>query len=272
MATRRRTASPRRATGSSTGTSRRRTPTTSASRGPRISPDVARSLVGIAILVIGVITLVALILPGQGRLTDLWRNAVAPWMGAGRWFLPPLLIVAGIYVQQARGVGGRWGVALLGALGAYICFLGILSLINWNKVHGGYIGNGIESFLVGNGPKPGLIPKPAAFILLGAGMVGGILLAIDRSLPTVLAQLGRGARAAADTLAPPADPDMLAAAAAAKAASAQAANAQRGVARAVPVEFYADSTVGGRRPCRRRAFEHPGAEPGPDEPDDLVGS
>ena len=230
MATRRRTASPRRATGSSSGTSRRRTPTTTASRSPRISPDVARSLVGIAILVIGVITLVALILPGQGRLTDLWRNAVAPWMGAGRWFLPPLLIVAGIYVQQAKGVGGRWGVALLGALGAYICFLGILSLINWNKVHGGYIGNGIESFLVGNGPKPGLIPRPAAFILLGAGMVGGILLAIDRSLPTVLAQLGRGARAAADTLAPPADPDAAAAADAAKAAA-----AQRGVGRSTPV-------------------------------------
>jgi DNA segregation ATPase FtsK/SpoIIIE-like protein len=228
MATRRRTASPRRATGRSTG-SARRSPSSGASSGPRISPDVARSLVGIAILVVGVITLVALILPGQGRLTDLWRNAVAPWMGAGRWFLPPLLIVSGIYVQQAKGVGGRWGVALIGALVAYICFLGLISLLNLSKVHGGYIGNGIESFLVGSGTKPGLIPRPAAFILLGAGMVGGILLAIDRSLPTVLAQLGRGARAAADTLAPPADPETVAAAAAAKAAAA------RGASRAVPV-------------------------------------
>jgi hypothetical protein len=231
MATRRRTASPRRAASTSAPT-RKRTVSSSASSGSsRISPDVARSLVGIAILVVGVITLVALILPGQGRLTDLWRNAVAPWMGAGRWFLPPLLIVAGIYVQQAKGVGGRWGVALIGALGAYICFLGIVSMLNMSKVHGGYIGNGIESFLVGSGVKPGLIPRPAAFILLGAGMIGGILLAIDRSLPTVLAQLGRGARAAADTLAPPADPDMVAAAAAARAAAA----ASRGASRAVPV-------------------------------------
>ncbi len=230
MATRRRTASPRKASGGTTGTSRRRTTAASATRGPRISPDVARSLVGIAILVVGVITLVALILPGQGRLTDLWRNAVAPWMGAGRWFLPPLLIVAGVYVQQAKGVGGRWGVALLGALGAYICFLGLISLLNLPRVHGGYIGNGIESFLVGSGTKPGLIPRPAAFVLLAAGMVGGILLAIDRSLPTVLAQLGRGARAAADTLAPPADPEVVAAAAAAKAAA-----AQREASRPVPV-------------------------------------
>jgi DNA segregation ATPase FtsK/SpoIIIE, S-DNA-T family len=173
-------------------------------RGFSISPDVARSLVGIAILVVGVITLVALALPGEGRLTDWWRNAVAPWLGTGRWLLPPLLIVAGIYIQQAKGVGGRWGVALFGAAAAYVCLLGMVEVADW--ANGGRIGRAIEAFLVGVGTKPGLIPRPAAFALLAAGTVAGILLAIDRSLPTVLAQLGRGARAVGDTLVPAVEP------------------------------------------------------------------
>ena len=70
---------------------------------------------------------------------------------------------------------------------------------------GGRIGRAIETFFVGAGTKPGLIPRPAAFILLMAGAVAGILLAIDRSLPTVLAQLGRGARAVGGTLTAPAE-------------------------------------------------------------------
>jgi hypothetical protein len=227
VATRRRAASPRRATGRSSATARRRGSTASASRGLRISPDVARSLVGIAILVVGVITLVALLLPGQGRLTDMWRNAVAPWLSTGRWLLPPLLIVAGIYVQQAKGVGARWGVALFGAAAAYICLLGLFEVSGW--ANGGRIGKAIESFFVGAGAKPGLIPRPAAVVLLAAGTLGGILLAIDRSLPTVLSQLGRGARAVGDSLVAPVDPDAV------EASPAKGVTTARATARPMPV-------------------------------------
>ncbi len=206
MASRRRTAAPRRAT-RPTGTSRRRSSTIGAPRGFSVSPDVWRSLIGIAILLVGVITLVAIMLPGQGRLTDWWRNAVAPWLGTGRWVLPPLLIVGGIYVQQAKGVGSRWGVALLGAAVAYVCLLGMFELTHVLDFTGGRIGRGLDGFFVGTGTKPGLIPRPAIFALLTAGIVGGLLVAIDRSLPTVLAQLGRGARAVGDTLVPAADPN-----------------------------------------------------------------
>jgi hypothetical protein len=229
VATRRRTASPRRASGRPVGSAPRRGSTASASRGLRVSPDVARSLIGIAILVVGVITLVALLLPGQGRLTDLWRNAVAPWMGAGRWLLPPLLIVAGIYVQQAKGVGARWGVALIGAAFAYICLLGLIELTSVFNFSGGRIGRAIETFFVGTGAKPGLIPRPAAFAILAAGTVGGILLAIDRSLPTVLSQLGRGARAVGGSLVAPGDPDAV------ESGPAKGATTARATARPMPL-------------------------------------
>ena len=251
MATRRRTASPRRATGRSSGPSRRR-PAPSVPRGFRVSPDVTRSLIGIAILVIGVITLVALLLPGQGRLTDWWRNAVAPYLGTGRWALPPLLILAGIYVQQAKGVGGRWIVALLGAAFAFVCLLGLLDLTHVLGFTGGRIGKGIDAFLVAVGTKPGLIPRPAAFILLSGGMVAGLLVAIDRSLPTVLAQLGRGARVVGETIAPPADPDAIEAARAKASPTAVArAAARAGVLPAATSPGPAEDDPEGGRPSNR---------------------
>ena len=40
-------------------------------------------------------TLIALILPGEGALTSWWRDAFAPWFGTMRWLLPFLLLVAG---------------------------------------------------------------------------------------------------------------------------------------------------------------------------------
>src|SRR5664279_3858299 len=80
----------------------------------QISPDVARSLVGITLLVFGAITLIALALPGQGRLTDIWRDTIAPWFGTGRWLLPFVLLAAGLYVERAREKATAWELRLLG--------------------------------------------------------------------------------------------------------------------------------------------------------------
>src|ERR1044072_4704163 len=74
---------------------------------PSSNPDVTRSLVGIILLAAGAITLIALILPGQGRLTDIWRDAIAPWFGSGRGLLPFSVLAAGIYPERAgRRAGG----------------------------------------------------------------------------------------------------------------------------------------------------------------------
>ena len=70
---------------------------------PAIPPDVARSIFGVLLLVLGAVTLIALALPGQGRLTDLWRDSIAPWFQTGRWLLPFLLLGAGWYVEWGPG-------------------------------------------------------------------------------------------------------------------------------------------------------------------------
>ena len=186
----------------------RRTPSRSAPRrkgggsGPRgfnLNPEVVRSLVGIAILVVGIVTLIALLLPGRGQLTDLWRNLIAPWFGTGRWFVPPILIAAGLYVQRARGDGGRWGLALLGVALAYVGFLGALdgpNLANGGRI-GRFVGDGLAS----------LITHPGSFVVCLAMTIIGLLLALDMSLPTLLKPLGRGARTVGAALTAPAADD-----------------------------------------------------------------
>src|SRR6185312_8395731 len=67
------------------------------------TPEVVRSIVGTAMMALGAITLIALILPGQGALTDWWRDSIAPWFETGRWLLPFLLLGGGWYVAGGPG-------------------------------------------------------------------------------------------------------------------------------------------------------------------------
>ena len=99
--------------------------TASASRSPRrrrtagfasrVTPEVVRSIVGTVMMALGAITLIALILPGEGALTDWWRDSIAPWFETGRWLLPFLLLGGGWYDRgraRARRPGSGWGMTL----------------------------------------------------------------------------------------------------------------------------------------------------------------
>ncbi len=189
MATRRRAPAARPA--SRPGTGRRR-------RGGlhlpawRVSPDVTRSLVGIALLVLGAVTLIALLLPGRGALTDWWRNMIAPWFGSGRWLLPFALLGVGLSVQRARGVAGDWQLTLLGTALFAVGGLGVLELL-W-AAHGGIIGRSLA------GSLGGLLTRPGALVVLAAVGVGGALLALDMSLHSLLGPLGVTLRRATERL------------------------------------------------------------------------
>src|SRR5664279_208499 len=150
MATRRRPATRRPAR---TGSRRR---TSGFSLTP-INPDVARSLVGIVLLVLGAVTLIALMLPGQGRLTDVWRDAVSPWFGSGRWVLPFLLLGAGAYAQRVPSGSNNWQLTLVGVLVAYLGLLGVMAFFGPHR--GGNIGGWEMSSLAG------LITRPGSFVV-----------------------------------------------------------------------------------------------------------
>jgi hypothetical protein len=151
----------------------------------QISPEVARSLVGILLLITGAVTLIALVLPGQGRLTDLWRDWIAPWFGTGRWLLPFVLLSAGVYVERARTRPGGWELRLVGATIAFIAALGLIELIG-DKVSGGRIGILLADLL------GGMITRPGAFVVLVGVAVAGMLIMLDLGLGAFLAPLARG--------------------------------------------------------------------------------
>jgi hypothetical protein len=118
------------------------------SSAPRIAPDVVRSLIGLALMLIGVATLIALMLPGEGKLTDWWRDSIAPWVGFGRRVLPFLMLLVGWWmVERAKGVRGDWELTVFGTAVGFSASLGLVEL--FEPTHGGIIGKALAHNLPG---------------------------------------------------------------------------------------------------------------------------
>ena len=88
--------------------------------GARLTPDVVRSIIGLVLLVLGAMTLIAL-LPrgastGEGTLTSWWTDVFAPWFGTMRWVVPFFFLLAGWWLEWGPGTrpGSGWGITLLG--------------------------------------------------------------------------------------------------------------------------------------------------------------
>jgi S-DNA-T family DNA segregation ATPase FtsK/SpoIIIE len=161
---------------------------------PAVPPEVARSLVGIVLLVLGATTLIALILPNEGSLTDWWRDSIAPWFETGRWMLPFLLLAAGWYLEWGPGrrPNSGWGVTLLGIALAFCAFLGAFELLGLDILGvergGGRIGRALAGAL---GP---LLTEPGAFALFLAFMAAGLMLAFNLPLRELVKPGTRAAR------------------------------------------------------------------------------
>ena len=162
-----------------------------------LSPAVARSLVGLTLLVLGAILLIAIALQGQGKLTDAVRDVIAPYFGAGRFLLPFLLLVAGWYVEWGPGQqpGAPWGRTLLGLAVSFAGLLGVIQILGFR---GEFTGGNIGRFL--SGLLAPLLTSPGAFVILLALFLGGLLVAFDLPLRALLSPATRAARAAGGTL------------------------------------------------------------------------
>ena len=146
------------------------------------SAEIVRVVIGLAMLLIGVSLLIGLTIQG-GSLTDWERNAVAPWFGSARWLLPVILILLGYYLERAQGTKWDWELTLFGSALAYGSLLGLVSLFSGR--FGGTIGRALAGAL-----SP-LLTAPGAGVFLVLLMVSGTLLALDMSLPAVMAPLGQ---------------------------------------------------------------------------------
>jgi DNA segregation ATPase FtsK/SpoIIIE, S-DNA-T family len=133
-------------------------------------------------MAVGAITLIALILPGEGALTDWWRDSIAPWFETGRWLLPFLLLGGGWYVAAGPGKqpGSGWGMTLGGLALAYVAVLGAFEVLALDIMDvergGGRIGRFLAETL-----EP-LLTGPGTFVLLMALAVLGLMLAFNLRL------------------------------------------------------------------------------------------
>jgi S-DNA-T family DNA segregation ATPase FtsK/SpoIIIE len=149
---------------------------------PAVGPEVTRSIVGICFLVLGAVTLIALALPGQGALTDWWRDSIAPWFETGRWALPFLLLGAGWYLEWGPGKrpNSGWGATIGGVGVAFIGFLGAFEVLNLTLLGtdrgGGRIGRFLAATL-----EP-LLTGPGAFVICVAIFAIGLMLAFNLQL------------------------------------------------------------------------------------------
>jgi S-DNA-T family DNA segregation ATPase FtsK/SpoIIIE len=152
---------------------------------PDVGRDVARSLVGISLLVLAAVTLIAF-LPGEGSVTTWFQQTVGPWFGSLRWLLPFLLLATGWYIEWGPGKapGSGWGLTLLGVVIAYLGLLGAASVVAPAAATRG-AGGGLVGTFMGEGLS-GLVTPLGAFILLVALGIAGILIAFNLRLSELL--------------------------------------------------------------------------------------
>ena len=162
-----------------------------------VSPEVARSIVGLTLLVLGAVTIIALTLSGRGALTDWWIGSVGPWFGSVRWLLPFILLGAGWYVEWGPGrqPGSGWGLTLVGVAMAYAGLLGVVQIMASPPFSGGHVGRFLERVLAP------LITEPGAVILLVGLGIAGVLLAFNLQLKQLFGPLTRTGRWVASTTA-----------------------------------------------------------------------
>ena len=152
---------------------------------PDVGSDVARSLVGIVLLVLAAVTLIAF-LPGEGSVTTWFKETVGPWFGSLRWLLPLLLLATGWYIEWGPGKapGSGWGLTLLGVVIAYLGLLGAASVVAPAGSRGEALpgaGGGIVGTFMEDGLSD-LVTPLGAFVLLVALSVAGILIAFNLRL------------------------------------------------------------------------------------------
>ena len=138
-----------------------------------------RSIIGLTLLVLGAMTLIALILPGQGALTSWWRDVFAPWFGTMRWLLPFFLLIAGWWLEWGPGTrpGSGWGITLLGLSITYVGIVGAAEVLG---VSGGRVGRALAGTLTD------LFGPAGAFVMLVALAILGVIVGFGIPLRQLL--------------------------------------------------------------------------------------
>ncbi len=216
--------------------------------GFRVPPHVARSLLGLGMLILGAVTLIALLFPQEGILIRYVNDVLRPAFGQGAWLLAALLIVAGIVIERPARIGYGSTLAVVGGLIVFVAGLGLIHLV-WGRGGGqnalsnggGALGNVLSS------TTSDLVSPIGAFVVLVGMLIAGLLLMFNVTLRGLFSPVTGGGRILASAIATPAR------------AIADSAATRRAEAAANPVAAVAATTA----PRGRIKIE---AQPQPDLP------
>ncbi|MGI8928822.1 MAG: DNA translocase FtsK 4TM domain-containing protein [Candidatus Limnocylindrales bacterium] len=171
----------------------------------RVPPHLVRSLFGLSLIVIGAVTVIALMFPDAGVFNRYVNELLRPAVGQGAWLLAVLLIIAGVLVERPSQLGYGSSLAIVGGLIVFAAALGLIHLIWGRGVQpellsqgGGALGNALSSTL-----SDLLAPVGALVVLLGL-LAGGLILLLNVTLRSLLSPVTGGGRMLASALATPA--------------------------------------------------------------------
>jgi S-DNA-T family DNA segregation ATPase FtsK/SpoIIIE len=167
-----------------------------------VPPHVARSLIGLLFLVLGAVTVIALLFPDAGLLNGYVDKILRPAFGQGAWLLAILLIVAGLVIERPPAAGYGSMLTIVGGLLVFVAGLGMIHLI-WGhgssdaalRSGGGILGQALESTL------SALVSSLGAFVVLVGLLVAGLLLMFNTSLRALLSPATAGGRMLAGVVA-----------------------------------------------------------------------
>jgi DNA segregation ATPase FtsK/SpoIIIE, S-DNA-T family len=171
----------------------------------RLPPHVARSLVAVSFLVVGAITIIALMFPSGGILSGFVDGLLRPAFGQGALLLGVLLLVAGLVIERPAGAGYGSMLTVVGGVIVFVAALGMIHLISGRgggqqalRAGGGVIGHGLSDGL------STLVSPAGAFVVLIGLLVAGLLLLFNVTLRGLLSPVTGGGKALAGALATPA--------------------------------------------------------------------
>jgi S-DNA-T family DNA segregation ATPase FtsK/SpoIIIE len=180
----------------------RKQPAKSSTPGFSVPPHVARSLIGLFFLVLGAITVIALLFPQAGLLNRYVDDILRPAFGQGAWLLAGLLIVAGIVIERPPAAGYGSSLTIVGGLLVFVAGLGLIHLVAGQgdtqaelRAGGGILGQMLESILTT------LVSSIGAFVVLVGLIVAGLLLMFNTTLRTLLSPATAGGRMLAGAVA-----------------------------------------------------------------------
>jgi S-DNA-T family DNA segregation ATPase FtsK/SpoIIIE len=170
---------------------RKRTRSGPVAKAPIVSDESRLDILGVALVLSGVLTLICLLAGGPATIFGLWAMLLRQIFGIGAWILPLAIAVPGVYLVLRRFRSALPVPAPDRIAGAILLFLGLLMLVHLltfpprdnivvTPLSGGLVGGGLVYVLVQ------LLDYAGAVLVIAAWLIVAVVLTFHVSVPEIV--------------------------------------------------------------------------------------